>query len=141
MIDIKGILDTLPHRYPILLVDRILELDAGKRIVGLKNVSSNEPFFQGHYPGNPVMPGVLILESMAQAGAILLLVDSKFKGFTPLFGAIDNVKFKRMVVPGDQLISELHLEWVRGSIGRMRGTCSVDGNLVASMEATFKLME
>ena len=139
MIDIKGILDSLPHRYPILLVDRILEIEE-KRIVGLKNVTINEPFFQGHYPGHPVMPGVLILEAMAQAGAILLLSDGKFKGTTPLFGAIDNVKFKRMVVPGDQLISTLTLEWVRGSIGRMHGTATVEGQIVATMEATFKLM-
>lgn len=140
MIDIKGILESLPHRYPILLVDRILELDPGKRIVGLKNVTINEPFFQGHYPGDPVMPGVLILEAMAQAGAILLLSDEKFKGRTPLFGAIDKVKFKRIVIPGDQLVSHLELEWVRGSIGRMRGTSLVEGQLAASMEATFKLV-
>ena len=140
MIDIQGILDTLPHRYPILLVDRILELEPGKRIVGLKNVTINEPFFQGHYPGQPVMPGVLILEAMAQAGAILLLTDEKFSGMVPLFGAIDKVKFKRMVVPGDQLVSDLILEWVRGPIGRFHGHCSVEGQVVAMMEATFKLM-
>jgi 3-hydroxyacyl-[acyl-carrier-protein] dehydratase len=140
LIDIKGILDSLPHRYPILLVDRILEIEEGKRIVGLKNVTINEPFFQGHYPGNPVMPGVLILEAMAQAGAILLLSHEQFQGFTPLFGAIDNVKFKRIVVPGDQLISTLELEWFRNSVGKMRGSSAVDGHLVATMEATFKLM-
>lgn len=141
MIDIKGILDSLPHRYPILLVDRVLELEPGKRIVGLKNVSINEPFFQGHYPGEPVMPGVLILEAMAQAGAIMLLSTEDFKGKIPLFGAIDNVKFKRMVVPGDQLISDLHLDWVRGSIGHFTGKATVDGQLAATMEATFKLMD
>lgn len=141
MIDIKGILDTLPHRYPILLVDRILELEPGKRIVGLKNVTINEPFFVGHYPGQPVMPGVLILEAMAQAGAILLLRDEPFKGKVPLFGAIDKVKFKRMVVPGDQLISTLELEWFRGSIGKMSGTATVEGQVAATMEATFKLMD
>jgi 3-hydroxyacyl-[acyl-carrier-protein] dehydratase len=138
--DIKGILENLPHRYPILLVDRILEYEEGKRIVGLKNVTINEPFFQGHYPGFPVMPGVLILESMAQTGAILLLMTDTYKGMTPLFGAIDNVKFKKMVIPGDQLVSELDLEWVRGPIGRFRGQATVDGQIVASMEATFKLM-
>src|SRR5215510_8337491 len=121
----------LPHRYPFLLVDRVEELDPDRRIVGFKNVSINEPFFQGHYPGEPVMPGVLILEAMAQAGAILLLTDPQFKGRVPLFGAIDNVRFKRMVVPGDQLISTLELDWVRGSIGRFHGTSVVDGHLVA----------
>src|ERR1051325_4019783 len=121
LIDIKGILDTLPHRYPILLVDRILEIEPGKRIVGLKNVTINEPFFVGHYPGEPVLPGVLILEAMAQAGAILLLMEDQFKGKLPLFGAIDKVKFKRIVTPGDQLISTLELDWFRGSIGRMSG--------------------
>ncbi|HVT13262.1 MAG TPA: 3-hydroxyacyl-ACP dehydratase FabZ [Fimbriimonadaceae bacterium] len=141
MIDIKGILDTLPHRYPILLVDRILELDPGKRIVGLKNVTINEPFFVGHYPGQPVMPGVMILEAMAQAGAIMLLKDNEFKGRIPLFGAIDKAKFKRMVVPGDQLISTLELDWFRGSIGHMRGTATVEGQVAATMEATFKLMD
>jgi 3-hydroxyacyl-[acyl-carrier-protein] dehydratase len=124
----------------MLLVDRILEHDPGKTIVGLKNVTFNEPFFQGHYPGMPVMPGVLILEAMAQVGAILLLTDERFKGTVPLFGAIDNVKFKRMVVPGDQLISSLELQWVRGMIGRFAGTSTVDGQVTAYMEATFKLM-
>jgi len=139
LIDIQGILDTLPHRYPILLVDRVLEFEKGKRIVGLKNVTINEPFFQGHYPGQPVMPGVLLLEAMAQAGAILLLMDERFKGCVPLFGGIDKVKFKRMVVPGDQLISTLHLDWLRGSIGKMTGTCTVEGQVAATMEAVFKL--
>ena len=140
MIDIKGILESLPHRYPILLVDRVLELEYGKRIVGLKNVTINEPFFQGHYPGEPVMPGVLILEAMAQTGAIMLLTTEDFKGMIPLFGAIDNVKFKRMVTPGDQLISDLELNWVRGPIGHFTGKATVDGQLAATMEATFKLI-
>ncbi len=141
MFDIKKILDTLPHRYPMLLVDRVLEIEQGKRIVGLKNVSINEPYFEGHYPGNPIMPGVLIMEAMAQAGAILLLSTDEFKGRTPIFGALDKVKFKRMVRPGDQLISELTLDWVRGPIGRFHGTATVEGEMVASMEATFKLMD
>src|SRR5687767_5786622 len=97
--DIQKILENLPHRYPILLVDRILELEPGKRIVGLKNVTINEPHFQGHYPGRPIMPGVLILEAMAQAGALLLLATEEFKGKVPLMGAVDNVKLRRMVVP------------------------------------------
>jgi 3-hydroxyacyl-[acyl-carrier-protein] dehydratase len=141
LIDIKGILDTLPHRYPILLVDRVLEIEPGKSIVGLKNVTINEQFFQGHYPGQPIMPGVLILEAMAQAGAILLLTSDPFKGKIPVFGAIDKVKFKRMVVPGDQLISSLILDWVRGPIGHFTGVSRVDGQLAATMEATFKLVD
>jgi 3-hydroxyacyl-[acyl-carrier-protein] dehydratase len=141
LIDIQGILDLLPHRYPILLVDRVLELEPGKRILGLKNVTMNEPFFQGHYPGRPVMPGVLIIEAMAQTGAILLMVDDKFKGKTPLFGGLEKVKFKRMVVPGDQLICELYLDWVRGMIGHFHGTATVDSQVVATMEATFKLLD
>lgn len=141
MIDIQGILEYLPHRYPILLVDRILEMEEGKSIKGLKNVSFNEPFFQGHYPGQPIMPGVLILEAMAQAGAILLLSTEQFKGKIPLIGAIDNVKFKRPVVPGDQLISDLKLEWLRGTIGHFSGTASVDGQIAVSMGLTFKILD
>lgn len=141
LIDIQGILQYLPHRYPILLVDRILEIEHGKRIKGLKNVSVNEPFFQGHYPGQPIMPGVLILEAMAQAGALLLLSTPEFEGKVPLIGAIDKVKFKRPVVPGDQLISELELQWLRGSIGHFRGDATVNGQVVASMEMTFKILD
>ncbi|MBI1756720.1 MAG: 3-hydroxyacyl-ACP dehydratase FabZ [Fimbriimonas ginsengisoli] len=139
MISIEEILDHLPHRYPMLLVDRILEVDPGKRLVGLKNVTFNEEFFQGHYPGMPVMPGVLILEAMAQAGACMLLSLDENKSRVPLIGAIDDVKFKRKVVPGDQLVSTVELMWMRGSIGRFKGVATVDGELVATMELTFKL--
>jgi beta-hydroxyacyl-ACP dehydratase FabZ len=107
---------------------------------GLKNVTMNEPFFQGHYPGKPIMPGVLILESMAQVGAAILLMNPKLKGHVPLIGAIDGVKFKRMVQPGDQLIVDLEILWLRGSIGRTKGVATVDGELAASMEMTFKLL-
>lgn len=137
---IEQILEHLPHRYPMLLVDRILEVsEDGMRGRGLKNVTMNEPFFQGHYPGMPIMPGVLILESMAQVGAAILLMNPKLAGRVPLIGAIDGVKFKRMVQPGDQLILDMEILWLRGGIGKTRGTATVDGELAASMEMTFKL--
>lgn len=124
----------------MLLVDRILEVsEDGLRGTGLKNVTINEPFFQGHYPGMPIMPGVLILESMAQVGAAILLMSPALAGRVPLIGAIDNVKFKRMVQPGDQLILNMEILWLRGGIGKTKGTATVDGELAASMEMTFKL--
>ncbi len=101
----------------------------------------NEPFFQGHYPGMPIMPGVLIIESMAQCGATLILSDPKFAGYIPLIGAIDNVRFKRPVVPGDQMILDIELLWVRGGIGKIKGTATVDGEVAASMEMVFKLVQ
>ena len=137
---IEQILETLPHRFPMLLVDRILEIsEDGKHGKGLKNVSINEPFFQGHYPGMPIMPGVLILESMAQVGAAILMMSPELAGRVPLLGAMDNVKFKRMVQPGDQLILDMEILWLRGAIGRTKGVATVDGEVAASMEMTFKL--
>jgi beta-hydroxyacyl-ACP dehydratase FabZ len=138
---IEDILRTLPHRYPMLLVDRILHVaEDGKTCRGIKNVTINEPFFQGHYPGNPIMPGVLIVESMAQAGAALLLTDETKVGMVPLIGSIDNVKFRRPVVPGDQLVLDIELVWVRGNIGKIKGVASVEGTEAASMEMVFKLV-
>ncbi len=141
MLNVEKIMDCLPHRYPMLLVDRVLEMREGKFCKGLKNVTMNEAFFQGHYPERPIMPGVLIVEAMAQAGAVLILNRPDLAGKVPLIGAIDDVRFKRPVVPGDQLISELELLWIRGTIGRFKGTATVDGELVASMEMTFKLID
>ena len=125
----------------MLLVDRILELEPGKHCVGIKNVTINEPFFQGHYPGMPIMPGVLIVEALAQAGCMMLLHEGTHQGRIPVIGAIDNVKFKRPVVPGDQLRAEVNLEWMRGSIGRIKGVGTVDGEISCQMEMTFKLLE
>lgn len=125
----------------MLLVDRVLDAEPGKTLRGLKNVTINEAFFQGHYPGKPIMPGVLILEAMAQAGAVMLLMQDEYKGRVPLIGAIDNVKFRRPVVPGDQLISDIELMFFRNGIGKFKGNATVDGELAASMEMTFKLME
>jgi beta-hydroxyacyl-ACP dehydratase FabZ len=140
LIDIQQIFRTLPHRYPMLLVDRIVEVDFEARTCrAIKNVTINEPFFPGHYPGLPVMPGVLILECMAQVGAVLVLKDPKYQGRVPLIGAIDDVKFRRMVVPGDQLVVEVQVLWMKGMVGRMKGIASVEGEMAATMEMTFKL--
>lgn len=124
----------------MLLVDRILEIgEDHASCKGLKNVTMNESFFQGHYPGKPIMPGVLIIESMAQVGAALLLNNPAHAGMIPLIGALDDVKFRRIVVPGDQLITDVEVLWVRGTIGKIRCQASVDGEIAATMEMTFKL--
>jgi beta-hydroxyacyl-ACP dehydratase FabZ len=143
LININELLNYLPHRYPMLLVDRILEIDHEKRTCrGLKNVTINESFFQGHYPGVPIMPGVLILEAMAQCGAALLL-SKEFRDRIPLIGAFDDVRFKRPVVPGDQLIIDCEVLWVRESagVGKMKAVATVEGEVAVSMEVTFKLRE
>lgn len=141
MIDIRELMNFLPHRYPMLLVDRVKDLVPGKSCIGIKNVTMNEPFFQGHYPGLPIMPGVLIIEAMAQAGAIVILSDPRNTGRIPIIGAIDDVKLKRPVVPGDQLLSNCELLWFRNSIGRMKAVATVEGEVAASMELTFKLID
>jgi beta-hydroxyacyl-ACP dehydratase FabZ len=135
MLTIQEILSILPHRYPMLLVDRILELEPGKRIVGLKNVTANEQFFQGHFPGAPVMPGVLIVEAMAQCGAVLFLRDMPDRDQRLfLFGGVDKARFRRPVVPGDQLILECELLAKRSNTVKLRGTAKVDGNVVAEAD-------
>lgn len=138
--NVNEIMEVLPHRFPMLLVDRILELEPGVRAKGLKNVTINEAFFQGHYPGLPIMPGVLIVEAMAQAGALIMLTSEKYAGSIPVIGAIDEVKFRRQVVPGDTLISDVELMWMKNSIGRIKAVATVDGEVAASMELTFKLI-
>jgi 3-hydroxyacyl-[acyl-carrier-protein] dehydratase len=143
MLDIKEIFERLPHRYPFLLVDRILEVEAGKSIVGIKNVTFNEIFFQGHFPQRPVMPGVLICEAMAQVGAILAhysrgqITDGRVFVLTGL----DRVKFKRPVGPGDQLRLELTSLKRRGDFWKMRGVATVEGNLVAQAEVSAMEVE
>lgn len=129
----------LPHRYPFLLVDRILEIEPGKKAVGLKNVSVNEPFFQGHFPGHPVMPGVLILEAMAQVGACALLADQQFSGALAYLAGVDRVRFKKNVVPGDSLIITTELMDFKMGIGKGRGQVMVENKLVCAGEFMFGL--
>jgi len=139
ILDITGIQSILPHRYPFLLVDKILEMEPKKRIIGIKNVSINEPYFQGHFPGKPIMPGVLILESMAQTGGLLLLQEIADRESKLLyFVAIDNARFRRPVVPGDQLRLEMKVVAWRGNLCKLDGLATVDGALVA--EATLMCM-
>jgi UDP-3-O-[3-hydroxymyristoyl] N-acetylglucosamine deacetylase / 3-hydroxyacyl-[acyl-carrier-protein] dehydratase len=135
MYTIEDIMKVLPHRYPFLLVDRILEIEEKKRIVGLKNVTINEPFFQGHFPGHPIMPGVLIIEAMAQVGGMLLMgsVDDP-ESKVVYFMSLDNVKFRRPVKPGDQIRFELEITQLRGPVCKMRGVGKVDGEVVAEAD-------
>ena len=136
MMEIKEIMSILPHAYPFLLVDRIIELESGKRIVGLKNVTFNEPFFPGHFPGRPIMPGVLIVEAMAQTAGILVFSSLPREHFkTPVyFLGIDNVRFRKPVIPGDQLRLELEITKHRQSIWGFKGKALVEGNVVAEAE-------
>ncbi len=134
--DVQQILEFLPHRYPMLLVDRILEVEEGERIVGLKNVTINEPFFSGHFPGHPIMPGVLIVEAMAQTGGLLMMSEMENVAEKVIyFMSLDNVKWRKPVVPGDQLIFEVELVKRRRTILKMHGVAKVDGVTVA--EATM----
>ena len=139
MLDAKQILDLLPHRYPFIMVDRVLEIEPGRRVVAIKNVSVNEPYFQGHFPGHPVMPGVLILEALAQAGAVALLAAPEHQGKLGLFAGLEGVRFRRQVVPGDQLRLEVEITRLRGSIGRGKGKAYVGGELAAEGELLFAL--
>lgn len=137
--DINEIMATIPHRYPFLLIDRVEELEAGKWAVAKKNVTINEPFFQGHFPGEPVMPGVLILEALAQAGAVALLSMPEFKGKTAYFGGIDKAKFRRKVVPGDTLTLEVELIKVKAVAGVGKAVAYVDGKKACEAELTFMI--
>lgn len=141
VLDVKEIYRILPHRYPFLLVDRILELVPGVRAVGVKNVTINEAFFQGHFPGHPVMPAVLITEAMAQVGGVLLLSMTGNEGKLAYFGGIDKAKFRRPVIPGDQLISEVVLLRCRNNMGKVRAVGRVDGQVVAEGEYIFALVD
>lgn len=135
----KQIMEIIPHRYPFLLIDTIEELEAGVRAVGKKYVSCNEPYFMGHFPKEPVMPGVLILEAMAQTGAVAILSRPENKGRTAYFAGINNAKFKQKVLPGTVLTLELEIIKEKGPIGIGRGTAKVDGKIAASAELTFAI--
>lgn len=136
MLDVKQIMEIIPHRQPILMVDRIIEMEPGKRCVGIKNISANEPVFQGHYPGNPIFPGVLIVEAMAQTGGVALMSLPEYASKVPLFAGIDECKFKRPVVPGDQLRLEVEIVAVKRGLGIGSGKAYVGDELRA--EATIK---
>ncbi|MFG6358831.1 MAG: 3-hydroxyacyl-ACP dehydratase FabZ [Acetatifactor sp.] len=135
----QEIMNIIPHRYPFLLIDTVEELEPGVRAVGKKCVSVNEPFFQGHFPGNPVMPGALIVEALAQVGAVAMLSQPDFKGRTAYFAGIDKARFRRKVVPGDVLLLETEIIKVKGPIGVGRAVAKVDGQVAAQAELTFSI--
>lgn len=135
----KEIMDIIPHRYPFLMIDTIEELEPGVRAVGRKCVSVGEPYFQGHFPGNPVMPGALIMEALAQVGAVAMLSCPEWKGKTAYFAGIDKAKFRKMVTPGDVLSLETEIVKVKGPIGVGNARASVNGSVVAEAVLTFAI--
>ncbi|MBS4175443.1 3-hydroxyacyl-ACP dehydratase FabZ [Bacillus sp. FJAT-49736] len=139
MLDIQQIKEIIPHRYPFLLVDKILEVEDGKRAVGMKNVSGNEEFFNGHFPDFPVMPGVLIVEALAQVGAVAMLKLEENRGRLAFFAGIDNCRFKRQVRPGDQLMLEVEILRLKGPVGKGKGIAKVEGEIVCETELMFAL--
>ncbi len=141
MIDIKEIQSILPHRYPFLLIDRIVELEPGKAARGIKNVTINEPFFQGHFPGHPIMPGVLIVEAMAQVGGVLAFKSASVNNKVVYFMGIDNARFRKPVFPGDTLELQLKVSKSRGNIWGFKGEAFVAGALVAEAELLATIME
>lgn len=139
ILDSVAIQKIIPHRFPFLLVDRVIELEAGKRAVGIKNVSIGEPFFQGHFPDYPVMPGVLIVEAIAQVGAIAMLSLEEHMGKIAFFAGLDNVRFKRQVKPGDVLRLEVELGQIRRNIGTGSGTATVNGEIACKGDFMFAI--
>lgn len=140
-VEAREIMGIIPHRQPILMVDRIVELEPGRRAVGIKNVTANEPVFQGHYPGNPIFPGVLIVEALAQTGAVALMAQPEFAGKVPLLAGLDGCKFKRPVVPGDQLRLEVTLTAMRHGLGIGTGKAFVGEELKAEATIKFALVD
>ncbi|MFT3984171.1 MAG: 3-hydroxyacyl-ACP dehydratase FabZ [Lachnospiraceae bacterium] len=139
VLNTEQIMEIIPHRQPFLLLDTVEELEAGKRVVAKKCVSYNEPYFVGHFPKEPVMPGVLIVEAMAQAGAVAMLSLEEMRGKTAYFAGIKSAKFKKKVVPGDVLLLEMEIIKVKGPIGIGYGTAKVNGKLAASAELMFAI--
>ncbi|SFQ27296.1 3-hydroxyacyl-ACP dehydratase FabZ [Salibacterium halotolerans] len=141
MLSSEEIKDIIPHRYPFLLVDRITELKEGERAVGLKNVSANEEFFNGHFPDYPVMPGVLIIEALAQTGAVAILKKEENQGKLAFFAGVENCRFKSQVKPGDQLVLETEITRLRGKIGKGKGTAKVDDTVVCELDLMFAIQD
>ncbi|MGL5348567.1 MAG: 3-hydroxyacyl-ACP dehydratase FabZ [Peptostreptococcaceae bacterium] len=141
MLNIDQIKELIPHRYPFLLVDKVVELEVGKKAVGIKNVTANEPFFQGHFPEYPIMPGVLIIEAMAQVGAVTMMSMEENKGKLGVFAGIDKVRFKKEVRPGDTLKMEVEMLSVRRNIGKAIAKAYVEDELVCSGELMFALVQ
>lgn len=135
----KEIMEIIPHRYPFLLIDTIEEIEPGVKAVGKKCVSMNEPYFQGHFPGNPVMPGVLIIEALAQVGAVAMLSQESFKGKTAYFAGIQNARFREKIIPGDVLMLETEIIKVKGPIGVGKATATVNGKKAVEAELTFAI--
>ncbi|MEW9053390.1 MAG: 3-hydroxyacyl-ACP dehydratase FabZ [Neobacillus sp.] len=139
MLDVTQIKEIIPHRYPFLLVDKVLEVEAGVRAVGIKNVTANEEFFNGHFPDYPVMPGVLIVEALAQVGAVAMLIKEENRGRLAFFAGIDGCRFKKQVKPGDQLRLEVEITRLRGPVGKGKAVATVDGEVACEAEITFAL--
>jgi 3-hydroxyacyl-[acyl-carrier-protein] dehydratase len=140
-VDVERIQALLPHRYPFLLVDRVLELEPNQRVLAVKNVSINEPFFQGHFPGHPVMPGVLVVEAMAQAGGLLIMREFEPNSKLVLFTGIDKCKFRKQVTPGDQLRIEVEVLAFRRNVGRMQGAAYVGDQLACEAELSCVVID
>lgn len=140
MLDVKQIMDIIPQRSPFLMIDRVEELVPGESCVAYKNVCINEPYFQGHFPGNPIMPGVLIIESLAQTGAVAILSLDEYKGKNALFGGVDNLRFKKQVTPGDVLKLEVKIIKRKGPIGVGQAIATVDGKVAVKGELTFAVV-
>lgn len=141
MLNARQIQEIIPHRYPFLLVDRIVEVEAGVRAKGIKNVTINEPFFAGHFPQYPVMPGVLIIEALAQVGAVAMLQSETLRGKLALFAGIDNARFRGQVFPGDTLILEVEITRLKGTIGKGQATAKIGDRLVAEGELMFAIID
>ena len=141
VLEVADIMKILPHREPFLFVDRIIKLEYGKHATGIKNVTINDYFFKGHFPGHPVMPGVIIIEAMAQVGGVMMLVPEENRGKLAFFMAINNVKFRKPVVPGDQLVLEVEAVKVKSKTGQVRARALVEGKVVAEADLMFALVD